>query len=309
MRKSLLFLLMLVSSTAAFAQPGTQVDYVDNFGPATCTYNGMVNGKSSYRDGSIPIDILWSSANSRWEIYFNGTSGDLLFFNTNDTSNPPSTSAGGSMGGWIDAAPDPGGDGTTLTSISGSGTTGSLLPIELTKFEASTIKKEVSLFWETESEINNEKFEIEHSIDGRTFQKITTIKGKGNSFEVNRYSYVHNSSSAGINHYRLKQIDYDGRFEYSKIITAKVESVGNAGILFPNPSFNGQTTLSYTANEEGELNIQVFDASGKVLLQKNHEIVEGDNRIDFDFSNFSKGMLFFKLEQNGQSSFQKLAIK
>lgn len=95
----------------------------------------------------------------------------------------------------------------------------SVLPIELVSFNG--IKKTCNqnvLSWSTATEHNNDHFDIERSLDAITFEKIKEIKGNGNSSQMLKYDYIDLKPSTGINYYRLKQVDYNGKFEFSSII-------------------------------------------------------------------------------------------
>ncbi len=91
------------------------------------------------------------------------------------------------------------------------------LPVELTSFSAVKLTNGVKLSWTTASEINNSGFDIERSSNNKSFNKIAFIPGHGTSTEALSYSYVDNSQS-GKTYYRLKQVDFDGSFNYSKTV-------------------------------------------------------------------------------------------
>lgn len=99
------------------------------------------------------------------------------------------------------------------------------LPIKLTEFNVIYNSNNIKINWITESENNNEKFEIEHSEDGIIFNKIGSVNGMGNSSNTNNYTYLTNNYNSGINYYRLKQIDYDGKFNYSNIYTIIIDNL------------------------------------------------------------------------------------
>ena len=111
------------------------------------------------------------------------------------------------------------------------------LPVELASFSGQFYKNEVHLKWSTASEINNDYFTLERSIDGIRFESIGEIKGAGNSNSVLHYSFSDTHPYPGINYYRLKQTDFDGAFKYSEIIPVK-------------PGINGYSLFcSYNADE------------------------------------------------------------
>jgi len=112
-----------------------------------------------------------------------------------------------------------------------------IVPVELIDFKAKTSDAQVSLSWKTASEINNAGFEVQRSTDGRNFQNLTFVEGKGTSFEKNKYHFDDKTvRSRQLYYYRLRQIDFDGNFEFSKVLTAKLEGEGISGVFSPNPS-------------------------------------------------------------------------
>jgi hypothetical protein len=109
----------------------------------------------------------------------------------------------------------------TLASETGSENP---LPIELTKFSAQLIKNHVLLLWQTATEINNDYFEVERSVDGFEWEIIDRVKGAGNSNIILNYTSVDKYPKTGVSYYRLKQTDYDGTFAYSKIESINYEN-------------------------------------------------------------------------------------
>ena len=94
-----------------------------------------------------------------------------------------------------------------------------VLPVELTSFEAVRIEDNIRLEWTTASELNNDYFEVLKSYDGEAFSVIGYVDGNGTSSEVIDYSYTDSEPKQA--YYRLRQLDYDGQFEYSDVVAAK----------------------------------------------------------------------------------------
>ncbi|HHB79487.1 MAG TPA: hypothetical protein ENK85_09680, partial [Saprospiraceae bacterium] len=136
----------------------------------------------------------------------------------------------------------------------------SALPIELLNFNATKKQDRIAVSWQTTSEQNSDYFDIEHSNDARYFQKLGSTKAQGTSYEVRNYTYTHQSPSKGINYYRLKQVDMDGKFTYSNIVSAKI---GKEEISFyPNPATG---TISFNRPVE---TVTIYDLMGKEVLKK-----------------------------------------
>ena len=144
------------------------------------------------------------------------------------------------------------------------------LPVELTTFTAKLIGKNVKLFWQTSNEINNYGFEVERcalSAESKAWEKIGFVNGNGNSNSPKDYSFTDDQNNlTGIIKYRLKQIDNDGQFDYSDIITITLSP--NDFELFqnyPNP-FNPSTKISWQTSISGWQTLKVFDILGNEIV-------------------------------------------
>jgi Secretion system C-terminal sorting domain len=167
------------------------------------------------------------------------------------------------------------------------------LPIKLSSFAASNIKNSNILNFTTTSEFNNAGFDIERSSDGVAFEKIGWVDGHGNTKEEKQYSFTDTKPLFGINYYRLRQVDYDGRFEYSSIVSTKFES--DDRYLFPNPA----TKEIQVHNAIGSP-YQIKSITGKILFQG----VLNDHIIDI--SNLASGTYILYPETGRPMIFNKL---
>ncbi|MGV3539466.1 MAG: hypothetical protein ACO1OQ_06615, partial [Rufibacter sp.] len=113
------------------------------------------------------------------------------------------------------------------------------LPVTLTSFTSASQTSQVVLTWITASEKDNKEFVVERSTDAVNFAPIETIAGNGTTTTLQHYTFKDAAPVAGISYYRLKQIDFDGAFEYSKVISAKVQATQPAKLklasVYPNP--------------------------------------------------------------------------
>jgi hypothetical protein len=135
-----------------------------------------------------------------------------------------------------------------------------VLPVELTRFEGKAIDDNVTLFWETATELNNSHFTILHSADGRSFAPIATIEGMGTTNTPQRYQWRHKTPYPGQNYYQLEQVDFDGQTDRSEIITVTQKVNAGAGLfVFPNPAETHIEIRSDLAIDK----IDVFDAMGR----------------------------------------------
>ncbi|MFT4666034.1 MAG: cytochrome c peroxidase [Polaribacter sp.] len=163
------------------------------------------------------------------------------------------------------------------------------LPVELLSFETSLRNENVLLEWKTASEINNEGFEVQHSLNAVDWEKIAFVIGVGSSNLTTDYSYMDAAPFEGDNYYRLKQMDFDGAHEFSPTRYEQVETEKVIVTAYPNP------VVDYLQVEvsAGEYTATLMNGKGQQLLQKNIETKER-----FDFSNLESGFYLLVVENN-----------
>jgi len=179
-------------------------------------------------------------------------------------------SAGYVMG--LEGDPPPFGEISSFTVCSSVVGT---LPVELMEFEAVQEVDEVYLQWTTATELNASHFIVERSLDGVTFEPLTTINCRGGEELMSTYSAIDTKPYYGTNFYRLKMVDRDDSFEYSPIEVAKFEVIPVVS-LYPNP-VSEFLNLEVGGESDGEGTIEVFDRNGKLIYR-------GD--VSFEGSNF-----------------------
>jgi hypothetical protein len=152
---------------------------------------------------------------------------------------------------------------TGLTSFSqfGIGEGVGTLPVKLVKFLASADAKTAKLYWETASELNNDKFEIERSTNGTDFAKIGEVKGNGTSQKLNIYNFKDFAPANGINYFRLKQLDFDGKFEYSDVRFVNFDLGDLAINIYPNPV---SEVLNFSQSVK---NVTIYNLQGAMVYQ------------------------------------------
>lgn len=193
------------------------------------------------------------------------------------------------------------GDGRPDLAVTNSGSTVSILgnictiialPIELLSFTGEKTGEEVLLQWSTASEINNDYFILERSINGKDFDKIVEIKGAGNSNEVLNYSFIDKHPANGINYYRLKQIDYNGEHSFSGIIQVS-NKIGklNPFVVYPNPATEEINITGYDFNKVDK--IEIINPMGKVVYQKIFS--EASSNCKVKFSDLYQGVYFIRI--------------
>lgn len=185
------------------------------------------------------------------------------------------------------------------------------LPIELTNFTASLRVQDVQLRWQTASEQNNAGFDIQRSEDGTSFRSLAWVEGNGTTTDFQEYFYDDKNLREGKTYYyRLRQVDYDGQFDFSPVVTVTVGGKGAAaGEFYPNPADAGQVRLDFTVKESGEWQAAVYDAAGKELRRERRSVVEGGNELSFDFSGLPGGVYFVKMNNGTERIYRKLVVE
>ena len=172
------------------------------------------------------------------------------------------------------------------------------LPVELTSFEAVLVNtNKVILRWTTASEENNKHFIVERSIDGKDFEPIGVVTGNGTTSLVNSYMLEDADPFYGHNYYRLKQVDFDGQYEFSHVETVIISGDELPElVLYPNP-VQTRTTLRVVTPFENDTTIEIVNTSGNVV--KSITIEEGVFSKQIDLSGYASGMYFAYINFNG----------
>ncbi|MBI1225587.1 MAG: T9SS type A sorting domain-containing protein [Bacteroidetes bacterium] len=140
----------------------------------------------------------------------------------------------------------------------------SLFPVELTDFKANQNQGNMYLTWQTASELNNSLFSIEKSTNSFDFKEIGVVSGNGTSTETHNYSFIDYFPVAGNNYYRLRQEDFDGHIEYSKVVNVFYIDAKQEISLYPTLA-NNVITLQFGEPTKIEGTIQIFDLNGKLF--------------------------------------------
>ncbi len=197
-----------------------------------------------------------------------------------------------------------------------------VVPVELVSFSGSYSDNEVLLKWSTASEINNRGFEIQRLQDYKIkkiqdWETIGFVNGNGTTTELHNYSFTDNDLKAGTYKYRLKQIDFDGSYEYSNIIEVEV-NLPDKFILeqnYPNP-FNPTAKIKYqipyVISTEGRnllVSLKVYDILGnEAVTLVNEEKPAGSYEVEFDGTRLPSGVYFYQLKVNGFVETKKMIL-
>lgn len=187
------------------------------------------------------------------------------------------------------------------------------LPVKLVAFTAIADNNNSLLSWTTASELNNDRFEIERSIDGILFTTVGEVKGAGNSTSILNYQFIDSRVSELSTkqvYYRLKQVDFDGTFDYSNIVLVNFNKINAVTIqnIQPNP-FGDKLTVSYSLPTTGLVTISMVDLQGRVLITTESNANKGFNTANFNTENIATGMYFITISHQGMTSNYKMLVK
>ena len=180
-------------------------------------------------------------------------------------------------------------------------TVAGVVPVELTSFSAVGTRDGVQLNWETATEINNHRFEIERSNDSQNFTIVGFVNGRGTTTEKSSYSFVDKGVNEGKYYYRLKQVDYNGAYEYSQVIEVEF-SVPQEFVLaqnYPNP-FNPATTLSFGLPVESNITLSVYNSLGELVkVVAQGTLQAGTHNMNFEAVDLPSGIYLYTLNAKG----------
>ena len=169
-------------------------------------------------------------------------------------------------------------------------------PIELIQFNGRQKENAIHLHWRTVTEQNNDHMAVERSADGAKFTELSRIKGAGTTEEPQEYSFVDEHPLRGLNYYRLRQVDFDGAFEYHKTISVPFDGKRQGlGIhAFPNP-VQDQLQATWAAAPDQLTTLQVLDMMGRKLAA--YQVAAGVSTFDLPLNGLPAGIYFLKARQ------------
>jgi len=170
----------------------------------------------------------------------------------------------------------------------GVGSGNGALPVTWVNVAAKKVNETTLITWSTASEKGTDRFEIERSMDGKTFEKIGQVSAVGNSNTLQNYSFRDAQSVLANSYYRIKSVDFDGTTEYSK--TVMVQTKASQISSFPNPT-TGKVTLQGVENAE----IEIVNTLGKVISKFNFN---GNSNSEIDLAQLPDGIYFISITQN-----------
>jgi hypothetical protein len=284
------------------------------FGPWQGVIFKTTNGGENWVRQSVEIDnrlydIYFVDENIGWAV---GEDGIIL--NTTDggenwisqssatTNNLSSVHFIDENTGWVVGA-----NGTILKT-----TNGGIIPVELTSFTAIAQSDYVELKWTTATELNNLGFEIERKLDNSDWDRIGFVEGHGTTTSPIEYSYSDDIKNITANSlaYRLKQIDFDGSYEYSDEVLVGNPAPSDYALHqnYPNP-FNPVTIINYSLPLKSQVELVVYNTLGEEVIQLvNEEKEAGSYSVQLNATGLSSGIYFYQLQAGSFVETKKMVL-
>ena len=179
------------------------------------------------------------------------------------------------------------------------------LPVTLSSFTAKAENGKGMLNWQTNTEKEAKNFLIEKSLDNVSFQSIATVAAKGTSSELTQYAFTDINLATGKSYYRLKMVDIDGQFTYSKTVMVQQSSKGSIALsIYPNPASSNITVTHPAAAKQ---QIRIFNMSGMPMASLDTKV--GDTQTSIDISAYAKGSYVVRMQGAGEISSQHFVVR
>jgi len=194
-----------------------------------------------------------------------------------------------------------------------------VIPVELTSFAATIQGNAVHLRWSTSTETNNKGFEIERLPSSKIekfkdWELIGFVEGTGSTTQPVSYSFINENVQPGVHHYKLKQIDYDGTFDYSNSIEVEIIFLAEFSLYqnYPNP-FNPSTIISYQLPVSGDVTLKIYDVLGNEILTLVDDFKPaGKYEVEFNpassIKNPASGIYFYQLKAGDFSETKQMLL-
>jgi|GEM_PF-1117737 len=278
--------------------PGVQYDITGGLTGLDAEDGVLGNGKT-YMITSLPTNaiLIYNGVTVTLNQVITNFNASLLKIDPDDsTSISYFTYASRDAAGLFDPTP-------ALVTV----TWGSVLPISILDFSGKLNGTKVDLFWSTSSESNSDRFDVERSTDGINFSPIGTVKAKGTSSVTSHYVSADPLPVKGMNYYRLKMIDKDGAYIYSKTIAIQVNKAEDMTVkIMPNP-FTSKLDIYINLPRNSDVTIDFVDMNGIAVLTKKVKGYKGYNWFSFsDLDKVPSAAYMLKLSTDDGIVTQKL---
>lgn len=179
------------------------------------------------------------------------------------------------------------------------------LPVSYTFLKGLLVKEEIHLLWQTASEMNNQGFDIQRSVNARDWRSIGFSPGKGTVAELTDYLFIDEAPSPGLNYYRLKQIDFDGSHDFSETVVVNYYNSDAWISVFPNPS-DGRFHLQVDTPSGQPIGIRVFDNLGRVLWENEVDVQQQNWVQEIDINR--NGVYFIACQIGNRIFFERIVV-
>ena len=173
---------------------------------------------------------------------------------------------------------------------------GAPMPVTFLNINAQPKGSGVSINWSTSQEINNNYFEVQKSADGNSnWNVVTTVNGAGNSQVVKNYNAFDANPLSGYNYYRIKQVDKDGKFDYSKTVNVKLNINKTAASVLINP-FRSSLSIDFSSAAGQVVSARLIDVTGKQVASEKWSLAPGNSRKEFsNVSGLQQGLYIISI--------------
>ena len=172
------------------------------------------------------------------------------------------------------------------------------LPIELIEFTAVPNGRQVDLNWETATEIDNDYFTIEKSIDGEHFELVGIVDAVGNSTQLQTYDLIDEDPYDGLSYYRLKQTDVDGSYTYSTLRTVQFNGGESDITIYPNPHVgDGPLFVAFNSASSEDVTVEVRDYTGRLIQEQRFAATTGENVFTINTQSLGAALYFITVKQ------------
>ena len=176
----------------------------------------------------------------------------------------------------------------TWNLTGGSSLDCTLLPVELSAFDAQPREKDVLLNWITGSEMNSSHFNVQRSTDGLAFASIGVVTAQGSTSTISHYEFVDPQPASGVNYYRLEQVDLDGTSKLSEVEAVVFRRTLSTGSPYPNPTMD-QIYLDLVVGSDPDVLITTLDASGRMVRTERVRFAAGEQRYQSSVAGLDAG--------------------
>ncbi|MBN9351952.1 MAG: T9SS type A sorting domain-containing protein [Chitinophagaceae bacterium] len=299
---AILFIVTFANNANAQCPVVDKVTLIDSVTPSGC-FIAIVAEYHPVSSGESSMLIKYSTDSTNWSDLNAGCMGDLKGLGagtpvknvilTNVPCSAPSlyvlmeSHSNGTCGGNACSST------TTLIQNPEGGPT----PVKLSDFEVLAQGQSAKILWSTATESNNKGFDVERSNDGKNWSSIGFVSSSsesGSSSITLNYQFTDGNPANGVNYYRLKQIDFDGRYEFSPVRVARFGEINSMNV-FPNP-FNNGFTASFSANKTADANMIIRNTLGQPVMQRTIQAVKGSNSVNIsNLSSLKPGIYYINI--------------